>query len=92
MFNELKKEMFERFFKRNPQLASFLGLHDPYDSLLPKGDTAKVLEDLETLKYYANRMKETISYDELSDANRVDWEVLEAAVEMTSFEVNERAL
>ena len=90
MFDELKKEMFDRFFQMNPHLASALGLHDPYDYLLPKGNTAKILEDFEILKQYAKRMKETISYDELSGANRVDWEVLEAAVEKTNFEVNEQ--
>jgi len=90
MFDELKKELFDKFFQRNPHLATIIGIHDPYDCLLPKGDTAKVLEDFETLKQYANRMKETISYDELNSANRVDWEVLEAAVEMTRFEVNEQ--
>ena len=90
MFDELKKEMFDRFLERNPLLATALGLHDPYDYLLPKGDTAKILEDFEILKQYANRMKETISYDELNSTNRVDWEVLEAAVEMTRFDVNEQ--
>jgi len=90
MFDELKKEMFDRFFQMNPHLASALGLHDPYDYLLPKGNTAKILEDFEILKQYAKRMKETISYDELSGANRVDWEVLKAAVEKTNFEVNEQ--
>ena len=90
MFDELRKEMFDRIFERNPQLASMLGLHDPYDCLLPNGGTAKVLEDFEILKQYANRMKETISHDELNVTNRVDWEVLEAAVEMTHFEVNEK--
>ncbi|HJX24147.1 MAG TPA: DUF885 domain-containing protein, partial [Candidatus Bathyarchaeia archaeon] len=76
--------------ERNPDLASILGLHDPYDCLLPKGDTAKVLEDLNFLKKYMNRMRETFSLYKLNGANRVDWEVLEAAVEMTDFEVNER--
>ena len=90
MFDELKKELFDRFFEKNPHLATIFGLHDPYDYLLPKGDTAKVLEDFEILKKCANRMKETISFDELNAANRVDWEVLEAAVETTSFEVNEQ--
>ena len=90
VFEELKKELFDRFFERNPHVASVLGLHDPYDCLLPKGDTAKVLEDLEILKQYANRMKETINYDELNGANRVDWEILEDAVEMTDFQVNEQ--
>ena len=48
MFDELKKEMFDGFFERNPLLATVLGLHDPYDHLLPKGDTAKILEDFKS--------------------------------------------
>jgi len=90
MFDELKKELFDKFFKNNPHLATIIGLHDPYDCLLPKGDTAKVLEDFEILKQYVDRMKETIRYDELNGTNRIDWEVLEAAVEMARFEVNEQ--
>ena len=42
------------------------------------------------MKQYADRMKETISYDELNVTNRTDWKVLEAAVEMMNFEVNEQ--
>ena len=90
MFDELKKELFDRFFERNPHLATIIGLHDPYDNLLPKGDTAKVLEDFEILKQYVAGMKETISYKELNDTNKVDWEVLEAAVETINFEVYEQ--
>ncbi len=89
-FDELKKELFDRFFERNPHLATIVGLHDPYDCLWPKGDTAKVLEDFEILKQYVNRMKETVSYDKLSDLNKIDWEVLEASVEMSRFEVEEQ--
>lgn len=90
MFDELKKELFDRFFERNPHLATIIGLHDPYDNLLPKGDTAKVLEDFKILNQYVARMKESVSYDELSDTNKVDWRVLEAAVERMNFEVYEQ--
>ena len=89
-FEELKKGMLDRFFERNPHLATIIGLHDPYDYLLPKGDTAKVIEDVEDLGRCVKQMKETMNYDELNGANKVDWEVLESALEMNRFEVYER--
>ncbi len=91
-FEEMKKEMFDKFFEKNPQFASYLGLHDPYDYLLPAGDTALVLENLKMLEEYAERMKKTVEYSSLNDANKIDWHVLERAVEMNRFEVYEERL
>jgi len=88
-FEELKKEIFDKFFEKNPHFASYLGLHDPYDYLLPKGDTAHVFENLEMLENYVRRMKETIDYNALNDANKIDWQVLEKTLEMNKFEVYE---
>ena len=91
-FEELKKGMFDKFFEKNPHFASYLGLHDPYDYLLPKGDTAHVLENLEMLEESVKRMKETVDYDALDDANRMDWQVLEKALGMSKFEVYEQRM
>ncbi len=89
-FEELKKEMIDKFFEKNPHFASYLGLHDPYDYLLPKGGAAHVLENLKMLEEYVERMKATIDYNALSDVNKIDWQVLEKALEMTKFEVHEQ--
>lgn len=91
-FEELKKEMFEKFFEKNPDFASYLGLHDPYDYLLPKGDTAHIIENLRMLEDYVKRLKETIAFKELNDANKTDWQVLEKALEMNRFEVYEHRM
>jgi len=91
-FEELKKRMFDKFFDKNPHFASYLGLHDPYDYLLPKGDTGHVLENLRILKESAKRMKETIDYDDLNDANKIDWQVIEDALEMAKFDFYERRM
>lgn len=89
-FEELKKEMFDAFFEKNPHIASLLGLHDPYDYLLPKGDTTSILENLKMFEEYAKRMKETIDYSALNDANKIDWQVAERAIEMFKFGVYEQ--
>jgi len=89
-FEEMKKEMFDRLFKKNPTFASQMGLHDPYDCLLPKGDTEHIFENLKILEEYVKRMKETIDYDALDDTNKIDWQVLDSAFEMDKFEFYER--
>ncbi len=89
-FEELRKEMFDRFLKENPGLASYLGLHDPYDYLLPRGNTVHVFENLKIIEEFVKRMKETIDYNALNDANKIDWQILERALETTKFEVYEQ--
>lgn len=91
-FETLKEELFKKFFEKNPHFASYLGLHDPYDYLLPKGDTAQVLENLTLFQESVDCMKKTIDYDSLNDNNRIDWQVMEKAMEAIKFEVYERRM
>ncbi len=89
-FEDLKKEMLDRFFEKNPHFASYFGLHDPYDYLLPKGNTAHIIENLRMLEEFIDRMKESIDYNELNYENKTDWMVLEKVLEMNEFEVHEQ--
>ena len=86
----MKQDMFDKFFEKNPHIASHLGLHDPYDCMLPKGDTALILENHKILDEFVKQMKGTMDYDALSDANKIDWQVLEKALEMSKFEIYEQ--
>jgi uncharacterized protein (DUF885 family) len=76
----------------NPDWASYLGLHDPYDYLLPRGDTAHYLENLKLLEESVKRLKETIDYNALNDINKIDWQVLEKALEVFKFEFYEQRM
>jgi uncharacterized protein (DUF885 family) len=89
-FENLKKEMFDKFFEKNPGFASYLGLHDPYDYLLPRGDTAHVLENLQLLEEYVKRVKEAVDFEALSNENKIDWQVLKTALELSKFEIYEQ--
>ena len=91
-FETLKEELFKKFFEKNPHFASYLGLHDPYDYLLPKGDTTHVIENLDLLQEFVGRMKKTINYDSLNENNKIDWQVMEKASETFRFEVHERRI
>ncbi len=88
-FDQLKTSLFDELFKENPTFASFMGLHDPYDHLLPKGDTAHLLRSMKILKDHLQRMKGTIDFDGLSDTNKIDWHIVEKAVELERFEFYE---
>jgi len=91
-FEELKKELMDKFFKKNPHFASYLGLHDPYDYQLPGGDTAHVIENLKMLEDYVKRMEEKIDFNGLNDTNRIDWQVLEKTLAMSKFEFYEQRM
>jgi hypothetical protein len=84
-FGDLKKEIVGKFLESNPHFASYLGLHDPYDYLLPRGDTTHIIEDLKMLEDYVRHMKKTIDFNDLKDANKTDWHVLEHTIKMNKF-------
>jgi uncharacterized protein (DUF885 family) len=86
----MKQDMFDKFFEKNPHIASHFGLHDPYDCMLPKGDTALILENHKILDEFVKQMKEIIEYNALSDDNKIDWQVLERALEISEFEIYEQ--
>ena len=66
--------MVDEFFEKNPHFASYLGLHDPYDHLLPKGDTEHILQNSKLLQNSVKTMKDTINFDDLNPENQIDWE------------------
>ncbi len=82
----------DNFFDKNPHFASYLGLHDPYDYLLPRGDTAHVIENLKMLEDYVKRMEKELDFNDLDDANRIDWQVLEKTLEINRFEFYEQRI
>lgn len=47
--------MFQKFIEKNPQYATFFGLHDPYDRLMPYGSAKNVFESLNLIKEWAER-------------------------------------
>jgi len=91
-FEKLNKEMFERYLKINPTLATLFGLHDPYDKLLPDGSSKRVFENLRLFEEWCNKMKEKMKFDALSEEHKIDWKVIEHAYELEKFFVIEHRL
>jgi len=84
--------MIEKFLEVNPDWATQLGRHDPYDYLLPDGSKKRLLMNLEWEEEFLKRLKETVHRDELSDDHRVDWEVLERIHRYSLFTYHEHRL
>jgi uncharacterized protein (DUF885 family) len=91
-FDELTKEMIGKFLECNPDFATELGLHDPYDYMLPDGSTARMLKNLDLEEEFLDRLKGTVKREELNDEHRVDWEVLERVHEFSRFSFYEHRL
>ncbi len=88
-FEKLNMEMFTKFMDINPTYATFLGLHDPYDLLLPDGSSKNVFENLELAEEWISKVKKTVKHEELSADHRIDWKVLEQMYEKNKFQVHE---
>jgi uncharacterized protein (DUF885 family) len=92
MFEKLTKEMLEKFLKNNPDYATQLGLHEPYDYLLPKGTSERFLTDLQLLEETIKRLNSTLKREELSDQHKIDWEAIEKAYDIGKFAFYEQRM
>lgn len=84
-FENLKNEMFERLMELNPYIATMIGIHDPYDKMWGDGSSERYRANLALAEEWNKRMKETIDYDKLSDENKIDWGLIEHALDLERF-------
>lgn len=89
-FEKLNMKMFTKFMEKNPTYATFLGLHDPYDWLLPDGSSKNIFESLELAREWINKVKNTVKYEELSADRKIDWKILEQMYKKSRFQVYEQ--
>jgi len=92
IFEKMVNEGLNKFFEKNPDFATYLGLHEPYDYMLPKGSTERFLENLQLMEELLKRLSENLKRKELNDDHKIDWEVLEKAYERWKFDFYERRI
>jgi uncharacterized protein (DUF885 family) len=92
LFEKLSQEMLNKFLEKNPDLATYLGLHEPYDYFLPSGSTERIIENLGLLEEWAKRLSETVNRDELNDEHKIDYQVIARAYERGKFELYEQRM
>lgn len=91
-FEKLNMEMFTKFLEKNPTYATFYGLHEPYDWLVPDGSSKNIFESLEITKEWIDRMKETTKFEKLSADHKIDWKVLGQMYEQAKFQIYEHRI
>ena len=92
MFENLCQEMLDELLEKNPDFATHLGLHDPYDYLLPKGSTERLVENLHLMEEAIKRLNDTVKREELNEEHKIDWEVIEKAYERWRFSFYEQRM
>jgi uncharacterized protein (DUF885 family) len=92
MFQKLSEEMLDKFLENNPDFATFLGLHDPFDHLLPEGSTKRFVTNLQWMENFIRRLHETIQRNELSEEHRIDWDMLERAYVLSKFSFHKQRM
>jgi uncharacterized protein (DUF885 family) len=91
-FERIGQEMFNELLEKNPDFATELGLHEPYDYLLPKGSADRYAENLQILQETLQRLKSELKREELTYQHEIDWEVIEKAYEQWKFALYEQRI
>jgi uncharacterized protein (DUF885 family) len=89
MFENLSKQMLNKFLEKNPDYATFLGLHETYDYLLPDGSSKRLLENLRMSEEWIKTLNETVNRDELNVEHKIDWEIIEKTYKRWKFDFYE---
>jgi len=92
MFEKLSQQMLTKFLEISPDFATYLGLHEPYDYLLPNGSTERLVENLRLMEEWIKQLNETVKREELNGEHKIDWEVIENAYEKGKFDFYERRM
>ena len=91
-FEKQTQEALQQFLERNPEEATFLGFHEPYDKLLSNGSIEEVYKNLKLMEDWRTKMKQTINFDELNEENKMDWRLLENACKRFRFSAYEHRI
>ncbi|MCS7120301.1 MAG: DUF885 domain-containing protein [Nitrososphaerota archaeon] len=81
-----------KLFEINPDLAVSLGLHEPYDYMLPNGSSLRFQETLRLMEEWLECLKRNLRREDLSDEHKIDWEVLEDFYERLKFDFYDRRI
>jgi len=84
-FENIGAQMRDKLLEKNPNYATFLGLHEPYDFLLPNGSTRAIKENLLLVEEWMKLLNEKVKREELSEEHLIDWEVIEKTYERWKF-------
>ncbi len=85
MFERIGKEIFDKFMEANPDMATSLGLHEPYDWQLPDGSTERLLGNLRLEEEWMSRLDGNLRREQLNDAHKIEWDIIASWHESSKF-------
>ncbi|MCC6156796.1 MAG: DUF885 domain-containing protein [Deltaproteobacteria bacterium] len=88
-FAKAEKEFFDRTFAMNPLLASYLGLSEPYNRLMPDGGPQAVRESVVVLKEYLDSAN-ALDDRGLSPSRAIDKAVIRYAYDLARFAMDDQ--
>jgi uncharacterized protein (DUF885 family) len=86
-FDNKVEEIFNIIVKRNPGLATYLGIHK-YDDRLTDMSREKILEDIRLEEEWLNELKE-FDIERLSKERKIDWDGLIYLLELSLYQEKE---
>jgi hypothetical protein len=89
---ELDEAMLKKFLTINPDVGTSIGIHDPYDRLLPHGGKKRLDDTLALLEDWDSRAKQLASSGRLTDEELLHVELLDMSTGLVRFAVHDYPL
>ncbi|MEM5801893.1 MAG: DUF885 domain-containing protein [Candidatus Aenigmatarchaeota archaeon] len=86
-FDNLARKFFWTFVKRNPDFATYLGLHQ-FDAKMPNESKKRYLEEIKIFQKFLKEFKK-VDYQKLSDERKIDLEAVIYFIELSLFKLKE---
>lgn len=91
-FDELNERMFKRLLELKPEVGTVMGLHDPYDMMMPHGGVEDLTETYALLKEWRAAAEEASAGQTLTLDQSLSLKVLDASVEMLRFAIEDHQM
>lgn len=91
-FADLNEEMLKRMLDVNPDSATAIGLHDPYDDLMPHGGVERLRRSRDILVEWRDKAAAILKSKDLSVDERMELEGLKLSVKSLDFYIDDYPL
>ena len=88
-FDAFNEEMLKKYLAVNPDGATAIGLHDPYDYHLPHGGFKKIEDSMEILVEWSRMGHQIARESSLSLEQRVGLQLIDQSIELQRFVIEE---
>ncbi|HEX7392430.1 MAG TPA: DUF885 domain-containing protein [Thermoplasmata archaeon] len=88
-FDALNNEMLKKYLAVNPDGATAMGLHDPYDYHLPHGGFKKIEDSMKILEEWSKKGYQIAKTSPLSLEQRMGLQLIDQSIELQRFVIDE---